>query len=42
MEARSSSHLDACVERRRDALMGRRAMGVERGCALRRQAASRE
>lgn len=31
MEARKSSHLDACVERRRDALMGRRAMGVERG-----------
>lgn len=29
MEARSSGHLDACVEKRRDALLG-----AERGCAL--------
>lgn len=35
MEARSSGHLDACVERRRDALLGRRVTGAERGCALR-------
>lgn len=35
MEAKSSGHLDACVERRRDALLGRRVTGAERGCALR-------
>ena len=35
MEARSSGHLDACVERRRGALLGRRVTGAERGCALR-------
>lgn len=42
MEARSSSHLDACVERRRDVLLGRRVTGAERGCALRGEADSRK
>lgn len=40
MEARSSGHLDACVERRRGALLGRRVTGAERGCALRGEADS--
>lgn len=38
MEARSNGHFDACVERRRDALLGRCDTGAERGCALRRVA----
>lgn len=41
MEARSSGHLDACVERRRGALLGRRVTGAERGCALRGEADSK-
>lgn len=35
MEARSSGHLDACVERRRDALLGRRGRKGDVLCSAR-------